>query len=76
MKTNKWIPITKSLPECNKTPNTFGVPVLIYPPFSDHGYSEVNQVYYGTRVTDEPNFYIFGRLVFPTHWMSIPEPPK
>lgn len=79
-KTNKltkssWIPVTSSLPDCNQAPDTFGVPVLIYPPFNDSGYTDIHQAYYGTRVTDKPSFYLYGRVINVTHWMYVPEVP-
>ena len=72
----EWIPVADRLPECNKTPNGFGVAVLVYPPYQSEGTSEMHQAFYGCRQTDEPNFYLFGRCFDPTHWMPIPQPPS
>ncbi len=72
---SKWISVQERLPVCDLEPNTFGVPVIIYPPFKDRGFSDMHQAYYGTRVTDEPSFYLYGKVIDVTHWMPIPEAP-
>jgi hypothetical protein len=70
-----WISVKDRLPKCDLTPDSFGVPVLVYPAFTDSGSSDMVQAFYGCRQTDEPNFYVFGRIFDPTHWMPMPAPP-
>lgn len=71
----RWIPVSEQKPKCSKKPNSPGTPVLVYPPYNEDGYSQMTQAFYGCRQTDEPNFYIFGRVFDPTHWMPLPSPP-
>ena len=58
----RWIPVTERLPEMN-------VPCLVY------NSSQPTMV--GWRI-DEKRFRIPGSYLpdHPTHWMSLPEPPK
>src|SRR5690349_9177492 len=73
---NKWISVKDQLPDCNKTPNSFGVEVLVYPPIKNYGCSDANTAFFGCRITDEPSFYLWGALQHEiTHWMPIPAPP-
>lgn len=71
----EWISVEERLPECDMTPNSFGVQVGIYPPYKSEGSSDTHFAFYGCRQTDEPNFYVYGRLIAPTHWRYLPEPP-
>lgn len=73
---SEWISVEDRLPECDLTPNSFGSQVLVYPPYDRDGYSPMSVAFYGCRQTDEPNFYLFGKVFNPTHWMPLPEPPK
>lgn len=78
-KNNGWISVTVRKPELTKEqakPDAFGVQVLIWPPFQDViGYSDSLTAFYGTRVTDKPNFYLYGRVIDVTHWQPRPEGP-
>lgn len=74
-----WNPVEKKLPllnEAQKHPNSFGVQVLIHPPVVVHGSSPEHVGFYGCRYSDEPRFYLHGRIIDVTHWMPLPEPPK
>jgi len=71
----EWISVEDRLPECNLKPNSFGVQVIINPPFEEDGCSPVYTAFYGCRVTDNPSFYIFGRLIDVTEWQPLPSPP-
>ena len=72
----EWIDVKKRLPKCSKVRHSFGVPVLVYPPFAEGaGYSASHQAFYGCRQTDKPNFYIYGVVFHPEYWAPIPEPP-
>ncbi len=72
----QWISVKDRLPECDMTPNSFGVQVLVWPPFESDGCSSMRVAFYGCRQTDKPNFYLFGRVFDPTHWMPLPKAPK
>ncbi len=73
----KWISVNDRLPECDKTPDSFGVQVLVYPHVKNFGTTTSPIAFYGTRVTDEPTFYFYGAVVNTiTHWMPLPEGPK
>lgn len=71
----EWISVDDRLPKCNMKPNSKGVPVAVDPPFNDDGYSNMPFAFYGCRQTDEPNFYIFGRVFYPERWWPIPPSP-
>lgn len=74
---NNWISVTEKLPECDMTENSFGVPVIVFPPYQSSGTSKMYQVFYGCRQSSEPNFYIFGTIHHDvTHWMPIPDDPQ
>lgn len=73
---NAWVAVSERLPECDMTPNSFGVQVLVYPPYKSEGSSQMPVAFYGCRQTNEPNFYLFGRCFDPTHWMKLPEAPR
>ena len=59
-----------------KKPNSFGRPVLIWPPHQSDGCADAHVAYYGCRVTDEPSFYLYGRCIEPEYWMPLPSPPS
>jgi len=71
-----WVSVKDRLPQCSTKPNSFGVPVLIYPPHKAPGAADANCAFFGTRVTDEPSFYLYGRCIEVTHWMPIPAAPE
>jgi len=72
-----WYEIEQALPECDLMPNNFGVQVLIWPPIKEPGCSEIRVAFYGCRQTDQPNFYMYGRVLHGiTHWMPLPHGPK
>lgn len=71
-----WYSIKEARPKCNHKPGTFGVQVLIWPPYETEGTSEAYIAFYGCRCTDEANFYLHGHVIDVTHWMPLPAPPK
>ena len=74
---SKWLSVEEWLPDCDMTPDSLGVEVIVYPPLNDIRYNENSLCFYGCRVTDEPNFYIYGKVRHDvTHWMYVPDPPK
>lgn len=73
---SEWISVKDRLPKCSMKPNSFGVQVLIWPPYKQDGCSDVHEAFYGCRQTDEPNFYLYGRLIDVTHWMPLPSAPS
>jgi hypothetical protein len=85
-KSNGWISVKHELPKCSRKNDSFGVPVLVWPYVEPMGLGphsgkaepkRVERVFYGRRITDEPNFYLHGALVSGvTHWQLLPEKPK
>lgn len=72
-----WISVKDRLPECNLTPDSFGVQVLIWPHATFRGTADSAVAFYGCRVTNDPSFYLYGAVVDDvTHWMPLPEGPK
>lgn len=71
-----WYRPEKSVPKCDRKSGSFGVQVLIWPPHEAEGSSDAYVAFYGCRVTDEPNFYLYGRCIHVTHWMPLPHGPK
>jgi len=72
-----WRQVKSKKPKCSRQAESFGTPVLIWP-FKDvqDGQQKVMQAYYGCRITNEPNFYLYGAIIHDvTHWMPLPEPP-
>lgn len=75
----KWINVKDELPKLTRSqrkPNAFGVQVLIWPHFKTEGSSPSPYAFYGCRQTDEPNFYLYGRVIDVTHWAPLPGGPK
>lgn len=73
---DEWISVKETLPKCSMKPNSFGVQVQIYPPLKQEGYSDVHVAFYGCRATDEPNFYIYGRVIDDVQfWACLLPPP-
>lgn len=71
---SEWISVEDELPECNMKPNSFGVQVLVWPHVEENKRVDL---YYGCRVTDEPNFYMYGRVCHGvTHWQPLLKPPE
>lgn len=75
-KSPKWISVKDRLPECDKTPDSFGVQVLIWPHATFRGSSDSPVAFFGCRITNEPSFYLYGAVIHEvTHWMPLPEGP-
>jgi hypothetical protein len=75
---SEWIKCSQALPKltpAQRKPNQFGVQVLIWPPHKSPGSSDAHVAFYGTRVTDKPDFYLYGRCIDVTHWMPLPAQP-
>ena len=71
----KWIKVTDRTPACSMVQNSRGILVLIWPHYDADGYSPSPIAFYGCRQSDEPNFYIYGRIIFPTYWAPLPDGP-
>lgn len=74
-----WIDARRRKPRltaAQRKPNAFGVQVLIWPPFKSEGANDAHVAFYGCRVTDKPNFYLYGRVIHPAHWQPLPKGPK
>ena len=78
VKAPRWISVKNALPECDRKPNSFGVPVIVHhKPFANPEVTSLSSAFYGCRVTDEPSFYLYGmELRDVTHWMPYPEAPE
>lgn len=73
---SQWISVDERLPKCGKKVNSFGVMVQIWPHVKEEGFTETAFAYYGCRQTNEPNFYIYGRVLSGiTHWMPAATAP-
>lgn len=75
----EWISVRDRKPKLTKAqrePRSFGVQVRIWPPFETPGEAPSDTAFYGCRQTDEPNFYLYGRVIDVTHWMPLPESPR
>ena len=72
----RWHRIEDAKPRCSSEPDSFGVQVLIWPAHREYGASPSPIAFYGKRVTDEPNFYLRGAVIYPTHWAHLPSGPK
>ncbi len=76
-----WTPVTSAVPQCDPRPNSFGVPVLVWPNLrTQHTVREAEIIqpyaFYGRRCSDEPEFYFAGCVLDDvTHWMPLPEGP-
>lgn len=70
---SEWISIKDAKPEYKRGKYSLGTPVLVWPrvdPAID-GFA-----YYGKRMGDKPNFYLYGKIIEGiTHWMPLPGPP-
>ena len=78
IKRNGWIESAKQAPfltRAQRMPDQFGVPVLVWPPHKSEGCSDVYVAFYGTRVSDEPCFYIYGKAIDVQYWQHLPEGP-
>lgn len=75
---SEWISVKDRLPtlEARHRPvGSLGVQVQIWPPFKSPGAADAHFAFYGKRVTNKPEFYLYGRTIHVTHWMPLPEPP-
>lgn len=73
-----WHPAKLHKPKLTKAqraPGQFGVQVIIHPPYKSEGASDVHVAFYGTRITDKPSFYIYGRCINVEQWMPLPSAP-
>lgn len=68
----KWINVRYKKPK--NVESHHGTAVLVYPPYEEGGVVTMHQAFYG-GTSYGPNFYIFGKVFNPTHWLPIPEPP-
>ena len=78
-KNNGWISAKKMLPRltsAERKPSSFGRQVLIYPPIQEPGCADQHTAFYGCRLTDEPAFYLHGRVIDVEWWQPLPEPPR
>lgn len=74
---SKWISVKDRLPECDETPDSFGVQVLIWPHATFNGSADAPTAFYGRRITNEPSFYLYGAVIDNvTHWMPLPKGPN
>lgn len=74
-----WISAKKMLPRltaAEREPGSFGRQVLIYPPIQEPGCADQHTAFYGCRLTDEPAFYLHGRVIDVEWWQPLPEPPR
>lgn len=72
----KWIKVGQRAPERSMIPDSLGVQVMIWPHYIEEGSTPYPVAFYGCRQTDEPNFYLHGRVIFPTHWAPLPAGPR
>ena len=73
--TIEWFDAALKEPKCDNKPDSFGTPVLIWPPHNESDqYAIAHVAYFGRRVTTKPSFYIYGRTINPQFWAYIPEP--
>jgi len=71
-----WISVDDKLPKCSTRPNSFGVPVLIWPHFSGDGHSDAPIAFYGKRISGKPCFYLYGRRLYHVRfWKPLPSGP-
>jgi hypothetical protein len=78
-KNNGWISAKKMLPRltaAERKSGSFGRQVLIYPPIQEPGCADQHTAFYGCRLTDEPAFYLHGRVIDVEWWQPLPEPPR
>lgn len=74
--TVEWFAATRKKPKCDKKADSFGVKVLVWPPQDvQDGTDGVRVAFFGRRVTVQPSFYIYGRVINPQLWAYLPEPP-
>lgn len=73
----EWRDVGRSLPAGTAKRLAAGIPVLIWPHYENEGTSPTPFAYFGTRYGDghDPVFYIYGRQIWPTHWMPLPRGP-
>lgn len=64
------------MPACSMQRDSFGVQVLIWPPFKQDGAADAHVAFYGCRVTDKPSFYIYGRTIDVGYWAPLPDGPQ
>lgn len=70
-----WIKVEDRKPKCSAIPGSLGVPVLIWPRHDADGCAPSPFAFYGRRQTDGPNFYLYGSVIYPTHWAPLPKGP-
>jgi len=71
---DNWISIKDAKPKYSRSKNSLGTPVLVWP---RQGLANDGFAYYGKRLSDKPNFYLYGAVLDGiTHWQPMPEGPK
>jgi len=72
----RWYEVENYRPNCDLTPDSFGVQVQIYPRHESPGTADAPVAFFGCRVTDTPNFYLHGRCIEVTHFAPLLQRPK
>lgn len=74
----QWVACSERMPALKpsqRRSRSFGVQVLIHPPFRQEGQADAHVAFYGCRQSDDPSFYLYGRVIDVTHWQPLPAPP-
>ena len=72
LKDREWFSVLERVPPMTEE----GVEVLIWPRnLGGPGVSGPSNAFYGARYQDEGGFYMYGAVLYPTHWMPLPKGP-